>query len=378
MSAAMITCFVRLSQANRSAAFGDCRIPVLAFTILAIVSCEGMERSPAPDVIDVVSLAELGWEAEFGLSGAGNPLALLNRVRDAIAIQDEILILDGSPPWIRVYDRSGSFLRSMVLAGDGPGEARNPLSITGTGTDGFLLSEPSRVTRFDRAGSPLDVTSFENFFVRGAVDACDGAVVALARARGESASPPGLLLRLSSDGASLDTMVVMGPMREQFAPATHPSFLSAQGGEILIYPEEADRERLLSVTCAAGEQETIPLRPLGTPGRWGAYPEPDGPGVVQHPAEPPFPAGAIPLGDSVIWAAQILAGEASRDSLTVLSVMTRDGGEVGRLIVAGWIMLMDGTSDAGILIRARDPVDRVLVVSSERILALLSDSAWTN
>jgi hypothetical protein len=348
-------------------------LPAVALALFVLAGCDDGERASAPDGMDVVSLAELGWEAEFGLADPGNPLALLNRVRDAVVVQDEILILDGSPPWVRVFDRSGAFVRSMVLAGDGPGEARNPLSITGTGTDEFLLGEATRITRFDREGNHLQTAPLYDYLVRGALSVCDDAVITLARARGESATPPGLLLRLSGNGVLLDTLVVLDPMREQVAPAVHPAFLSSRGRDLLVYSEEAERDRLLTVDCDDGELQTILLPPLGTPGRWGPYPEPDGPGIAQYPAGPPLPAGALPVGDSVLWAAQVVVEAPEPDSLTVLSLLARDGTEVGRLVVQGWIMLLDGTEDGAILIRARDPVDRVLLVRLSRVLAILSD-----
>lgn len=56
-----------------------------------------------------------------------------------------IVILDASPPYVRIFDREGVLERALVPEGDGPAEARSPHSIAVTDSS-FALAEPGRIS----------------------------------------------------------------------------------------------------------------------------------------------------------------------------------------------------------------------------------------
>lgn len=88
--------------------------------VLSAVSCERGPRSS--EAKPLLSHTEIGIGAEFGVRGDEDRLALLRRPMDAIFSGDEVLVPDAAPPWVRVFDREGHFLRAMVRRGEGASE----------------------------------------------------------------------------------------------------------------------------------------------------------------------------------------------------------------------------------------------------------------
>lgn len=81
--------------------------------------------------------ATLVEERSIGVE-SGEDAYVFGRVRDVYATEDEIFVIDGEIPMVRVYDMQGQHLRDLGRQGQGPGEFERPLSITAT-TNGRIL-----------------------------------------------------------------------------------------------------------------------------------------------------------------------------------------------------------------------------------------------
>lgn len=77
----------------------------------------------------------------------GRPDEIFTDVTDARFTPNghHIVILDASPPYVRIFDREGVLERALVPEGDGPTEARNPYSIAVTDSS-FALAEAGRIS----------------------------------------------------------------------------------------------------------------------------------------------------------------------------------------------------------------------------------------
>ncbi len=152
--------------------------PALALTLLAAIAAtapaqewegaldteDGVEvvLNPAvgmlpPLTLDLDEVWRLGGESEadeefFGVIGD-------------IIIDDAntVYILDSQLSEVRIFDESGSYLRTMGREGEGPGEFRRPsdLVFLPNGSLGVLQPWPSKLIVFNEDGSPGDDFPFE-------------------------------------------------------------------------------------------------------------------------------------------------------------------------------------------------------------------------
>ena len=297
---------------------------VMVAGLLGMASCtseEGRVEAQAPLTWD-----DVGVISTFGEAEQAGWLSLLRRPRDAVIRGENVLILDESPPWIRVFKRDGEFLEALVSGGEGPGEAVRPSSLATASGDGFVLTDRLGVSRFDPEGRLLAFTRRTAYAAMGAVEACSGRLFAVTRATLPEAAA---VLGEITPGGSLDTLLVFAPSRLN-GRAHHTWFSHGDAFGLLVYPEEAGRPRLLRIGCDGEILREITLDPLG-PGQRAEILQS---GTIEvTPAEPPFPAGLALVDGFVLWAVQ------ERDSTTSI---TAYGSEEARLRVTidGWYQLL--------------------------------------
>lgn len=297
---------------------------VMAAGLLGMASCtseEGWVEAQGPLTWD-----DVGVISTFGEAEQAGWLSLLRRPRDAVIRGENVLILDESPPWIRVFKRDGEFLEALVSGGEGPGEAVRPSSLATASGDGFVLTDRLGVSRFDPEGRLLAFTRRTAHAAMGAVEACSGRLFVVTRATLPEAAA---VLGEITPGGSLDTLLVFAPSRLN-SRAHHTWFSHGDAFGLLVYPEEAGRPRLLRIGCDGEILREITLDPLG-PGQRAEILQS---GTIEvTPAEPPFPAGLALVDGFVLWAVQ------ERDSTTSI---TAYGSEEARLRVTidGWYQLL--------------------------------------
>jgi len=330
-------------------------IVVGAAVLAAAASCSGdraaRERSDA--TTRVVTAAEIGVLADFGAREQGDPLdpmALLRQPFDAAFSGEFVLILDTSPPWVRVFDRQGRFVRALVPEGDGPGEAKRAFSLAGTGDGGFLLSHGLSISRLDRDGNVLEVFRDGAVWPRGVVMACGGKVYAQVETDLTQRSP-GVLVRIPTsrplERVFADTVAVLDPPRLS-SRRQHAWFVHGDDERVAFFPGERDGARLLEVLC---EDESVREIAIDSVGAGEREVFTDRGTVKVHRPEPPFPAGVGRVGDDVLWAVQAVAvtDRSESDSVTVITAFDADGGST-RVLLDGWWQLLDADGDGNLLL----------------------------
>ena len=101
--------------------------------------------------------ARLVEEASIGVDVGANEY-MFGEVDALSATDDEIYVLDGQVPALRVYGMAGRHLRDIGSEGDGPGEFREPGSLA-IGADGHIYvrdASNARITIFSSDGQELD------------------------------------------------------------------------------------------------------------------------------------------------------------------------------------------------------------------------------
>lgn len=139
-----------------------------------------------------------------------------------------IVVVDGGTREVRLFDRTGSFVKTMGSSGSGPGEFQDPSQVLVTATDEMLVWDNAnyRITRFDSAGEFMGVQSVERNGLIKEIDPplypwtagllLDGQVVVRLIEKTGKTMAPGIsrplsgALRVSADLSQIDTLMFFG------------------------------------------------------------------------------------------------------------------------------------------------------------------------
>ena len=320
--------------------------------LICITSC-GVD-SPTPSSQESpgrgrpVTLAEVGIAAEFGAQEEDGPLAVFHKPLDAAFVEDKVLVLDAAAPWVRVFDRDGGFLRTLVRKGGGPAEAERPYTIAPASGGHFLLTRSGTgIARLDLEGEVV-FSMRTGLRVLGTEEACGGAILALVESSEVSNSDmirSNTIVRLGPSGSVEDTLFTVLAVRLS-GRNHHPWFVVADDDRILVYPEEVGRSRLLEIACDGSLARELVLDSLGRGETFERREE----GFAVYSARPPFPSGLARVNNRVLWATRVVETQqtGSLDSLTIITAFDPEG-RVRRLSIRGWYQLFDGDSNGALL-----------------------------
>lgn len=306
----------------------------------AEIDGRGSERETVLNLSDLAQIIEIGGREQ------NDRAAILHRPLDGALLDDEVLILDASAPWLRVFDHQGTFLRAFVASGGGPGETVQPTSMASLGRDGIMINDVRRISLIDPDGRDRFALGTSGFLGRGVTSGCDGGTVAFINLS-ERAEGPGRLVRLSMAGEVEDTLLALGMLRSH-SRDHHPWFVKAGSGSIMFFTEEQDTNRLLEIDCKGEVLREIPIDSVGpsyVEEPWG-----DDGGIALNPPEPPFPGGFAIIDDRILWSMQVVAAteRSPADTVTTITAIRNDGSR-RRIIVDGWVQFLDSNDDGTLL-----------------------------
>jgi len=338
--------------------YGRRLLPLLLFVGIACGDTPE-DLPPASDTSTVTSLEDIGLLARMGTQEQESPAAILHAPLDGVLSGDEVIVLDESDPWVRIFHRSGQFLRAVGQAGLGPGEAVNPSAITATG-QGYTLWENQGLVELGAEGESRQGLGRFGYRVRGGM-ACGNDLLVLASTLLPS-DQPSVLARMHQNGA-LDTLLVLGPQRVQ--ALQYPFFGVGGNGSLIVYTDEIPRDRLLEVACDGTLLQEIDVPPLGSGERW----EQTERGWTLHPAIPPFPAGLGRVDGVVIWAEQERLGPDEGPEAEWATVFTALSGDASppRLRIPGRYQILDDAPDGALLLGVREPLPEVVLLDGRAL-----------
>jgi hypothetical protein len=250
-----------------------------------------------------------------------------------------VLVLDGSAPWERRFERDGRLVAAYARDGAGPGEATQPYALA-PAEGGFLLSHTRGIERFDASGEL--VASLRNDPSRVGVVECDGSLLATSELRGEGFITMRALTRLGHDGTTSDTIAVYSPARHS-TRLMWTWFADARDGTLLLYTEEEARPRLELRSCGGEMLRELGLDSIGT----GLVVRAAGSMVAITTARAPHPSGLARVLDRTLWATRRVRAE--RDSITMLETFDAAGAK-RRLALKGWYQLFDADAEGRLLV----------------------------
>jgi hypothetical protein len=211
----------------------------------------------------------------------------------------DFIVVDGGAREVRLYDRDGTFVRTLGGPGSGPGEFENPTGVLVTGADSVIVWDDAmyRISRFDSAGELVAIESVDRGTVAKAIDPPlypgeaellqdDQVLVRLVEKSQPTTLPPGVFrprsgaLRVSADLSRIDTLMFFEGIEQVYIDAP---WGGQKSGALPVVPPLA-RRTLTAVAAALsrvciGEQEGPQVVCFGpaasrTVIRWPAEAEP--------------------------------------------------------------------------------------------------------
>lgn len=323
------------------------------WVVFAGVTLGSCSDPTADDQEAIVELESIGVQATFGLDEAAGADAVFHKPLDAALTGGVVAILDASPPWVRLFDRTGTFLHAAVKEGEGPGEAVRPLTIS-TGPNGFLVNHANGIIELAEDGTLLSSAPIA-FRAWGATSGCGNQLLGLSmdwvpRTNGATPSDVDIataLVRLDESARVLDTLATFNPVRPG-SRNYHPWLVERTTGGLVLFTEEAGAGRLLEVSCEGDTRRELPIDSIG-PGEVYDF-RPEGQLLITSP-QPPFPAGLEVVNDRVLWAVRAVESSAPGrvDSVTVITSFEGDAVR-HRVRIRGWYQLLDSNAEGSLLL----------------------------
>ena len=152
--------------------------------LVSVLACGGepaVARSDAAgerEVVDISASLEalLGSGVRIGAQvDPGSEAEAFARIRDAQLTPDGrfIVVLDASPPFVRVFNPDGSLETAFVARGEGPGEAELPEALA-VSNDRILVLEPGRASVLTFEGELIEDRAISFWPTSAARDCGDG------------------------------------------------------------------------------------------------------------------------------------------------------------------------------------------------------------
>ena len=332
-------------------------------TLFTSSACSREANTPGGHIREVVSLADSDLEARVGVDRPGERLATFHHVLDAVLLDTRIVVLDASPPFVRLFDRNGKFLGSAVPAGDGPAEARRPLSIARAGPDRVVVVQTDKLILLDSSGRHLRTYTDYGRQLAGAFEGCGGMFKFVTDHNEFEA--PGTITFSRSLTLHEDTAARLGHIRSN-SRRVHPFFEVTTEDRAVFYTEEAGMDRLMVVPCANRKPYGVHIDSLGPQEHF----QPTGPGTFAlHGAQPPRPAGLGVVNDHILWAVQVRRDSgAGSDSLTLITTIHDESR--CRMYLSGWFQILD-SNGGDVLLGAEDPTPLVLKMSASTLTNMM-------
>ena len=163
----------------------------------------------------------------------------------------KLVVVDRGAQTVRLYDREGTFVRTLGGPGSGPGEFRDPGQLLVTAGDSVVVWDRAlfRITRFDPEGGLAGVQTVDLGTIAKAIEAplypgameplLDGGLLVRLVEKGGKDTPSGFFrqrsgaLRVSEDYSIIDTLMFFGDL-EQMS-------VDAPWGQMPVAPPHAKR-----------------------------------------------------------------------------------------------------------------------------------------
>lgn len=357
------------------------RLPIWMTALALLTGCGLRPTEP------VISLARFTDSLHHQVAVGGSPADVatsagqigLVLAAQIDSLHNQIVVLDISPPFIRLFGNDGAPRGSFVGKGGGEGEAEQPVSIAMLGDSVLLLAEFSgRMTEFSLQGRVLAQGSFPSIHAMAATGVCGNRWLFYTPGTPSisSGSQDRLpwLQTLPMGLAVLEPKVVFRDLalrNERYGFGGKPYGLTAVAGGALLGHQYGPSPRILRWPCNDGEKIES-LAPLPASGKYGMA-SPSGAREVpistsSLPKETAMGSGVLTSG--LVIATAIMTGS-SQEQLQTRLTLLRQGRAVS-IVVDGMVTIRDSRPGVGLLVAVSDPIPRLILFSEDDLNSLFA------
>lgn len=297
------------------------RFGLLLSISLAGCGVEVPERAPVDAPKIFATLLDTVPPIVPAVSSESDPTVRLGRLGAAVPVAGAVVVLDMLPPHVKVYDSTGTGVRSFLQGGEGPGEMQMPVAITRWDDSSVVVADVSgRLAHWTLDGTLLaEGLGVPGLPVMGMVR-CGDELVLYGPTRDTSIPTNWTWLR--AIGADLATVTRSGMSEAAESGEIHGvggrlyGMHASLDGAITIRHQFGPNPAVVRLACA---DLTTVTRLLTLPPSVRMAPPSPGSAVVAPPrVTGPRPAGMLVFGEAVVLASRLVpTGETDPDSTRI-------------------------------------------------------------
>ncbi len=279
---------------------------------------------------------------------------------------EHVVVLDFTPPFVKVFRRDGTLERAFVTAGDGPREMRHPMALAVAGDSLVLVAAGPRVAVFGLDGQPRG-EGRTRFPVLAAEAGCGGEWIAYGPSLGTRETPWLHRIRLGPAGVRTADLEFREPIGAPTVGSGLAYGIARNADTVRVWHVLGDGAAVLGWRCGQGRPDAWAVQPLD---QRGASPRRQGE-MVRMTIEPGSRSlsgmAAVPGG--VVLAASVVPARGD-SATTELTRVTAEGERT--VVVRGDYTLRDSHPRHGVLVSTTDPAPRLFTISRHDLVALFA------
>ena len=325
----------------------------LAFA-LGLAACEGED----------VPVVRAGFpagttEAPVQIGAAETPDAAIGRVVAArfTGNGERVVVLDYTPPYVKVFRRDGTLDTAFLARGGGPLEMRDPAALAIAGDSLILIADGSRRVAVFTMDGQLRGEGRTGYPVLAATAGCDGEWLTYGPAFERGARPSWLhRLRVAHGAASSEDLDFRDALGGGIISNGLPYGIAQSGDTTRVWHVLTENPSVLGWGC--GERQPSAWKVSALSRRQDPEARGQSARMTVEPGRRTL-AGMAAVDGGVILAAQVVPkpGQPMQTEFTLVT----PGGEQ-TVAVPGAYVLRDGHPRMGVLVSTADPVPRLFTI----------------
>ncbi|HVG43884.1 MAG TPA: hypothetical protein VM890_04110 [Longimicrobium sp.] len=352
----------------------DRRIPAAALPLLLACAAAAACREAPPPAGDARAFSPAARRLEIVPDESGPPDAVIGHVIAARVTEGgrHVAVLDFAPPYVKVFDSRGRFVRAFLRAGGGPGEALNPVALAASGdTALFVADAAGRLMVFGMDGRLRHQAAVPRMRVLAATAGCAGDWVVYGPRYGSNAQHPTWLhrVRVGTGEGMVSADLLPDSLASDMLPMGVAYGLVSDGRRAVAWHTLGAAPVLATWGCGDAAARLAAHDLPGREKRATVERRGDRTQMTIAPGTRSRGGMAAVAGGVVI--AEMVVERVGRPPITELTLL-RDDGTRRTVTAPGEFVIRDSRPGVGVLLSSTDPVPHLFLVSQADLLALFA------
>jgi hypothetical protein len=306
--------------------------------------------------------------APVQIGAAETPDAAIGRVVAArfTGNGERVVVLDYTPPYVKVFRRDGTLDTAFLAHGGGPLEMRDPAALAIAGDSLILVADGSRRVAVFTMDGQLRGEGRTEYPVLAAASGCDGEWLAYGPAFERGARPSWLhRLRMTSGATSSEDLEFRDALGGIISNGV-PYGIVQSGDTTRVWHVLTENPSVLGWAC--GERQPSAWKVSALSRRQDPKARGQSARMAVEPGRRTL-AGMAAVNGGVILAAQVVP-KPGQPTQTEFTLVTPEGEQT--VAVPGAYVLRDGHPRMGVLVSTTDPVPRLFTISRDDLRGMFN------